>query len=244
MILPLEMRIFTREYFSGANTVSAYYTSRLVSRLPLELGLPAFFSFVVYSIAFGWNRQNRNSSYDSEDTTIATSINDESANEGDFENTDWVRKMWFIGIMTLYSNVFIGFGHLLSAIFRNSLVVLISFPLFCIPSITFGSPMIPLGAVPEYLRIASYFSILRYTMQCLWINEFENTNKASFPSDSSGVYKSATTWFKHMDIDTSDVQRFFYVNVAILFGLVILTRLLAIIILRQQTISLPFKSNH
>lgn len=56
-VFPMELQLFRRENVSGAMSVSAYYSARVIAGLPYDIFLPALFATITYLLSFGLERE-------------------------------------------------------------------------------------------------------------------------------------------------------------------------------------------
>jgi ABC-type multidrug transport system ATPase subunit/ABC-type multidrug transport system permease subunit len=220
ILFPMEMKLFVREYFAGANRCTAFYASRAISRIPQEIIPPFLCATVTYALGFGFYRE--------ESVT---------------------RYLWWCAYCVSFSFCFAGLGHLLSALFRDSLLVLIAFPTVTITSMSFGGPLIPLSTLPVWLDWLSYTSFTKYAATGMMINELVNVGPdATFPNGQGTLEPPSGNPEKYL-YDNLNVEQdgkismetWLWLELVIIVGIAVALRIASVILLRIQSLLQPKK---
>merc|ERR1711988_1595038 len=220
ILFPMEMKLFVREYFAGANRCSAFYFSRAITRLPQEILPPFVLATVSYLFGFGFEREN----------TV-------------------IRYLYWTAYCVAYSSAFAGLGHLLSALFRDSLLVLISFPTVTITSMSFGGPLIPLSTLPSWLEWLSYTSFTKYAATGMMINELTNAgDDATFPNNQGALEPPSgnpeSFLYDYLNVQQGgkiSMETWLWLELVIIVGISIALRLASVVVLRIQSLLQPKK---
>ncbi|XP_050540574.1 protein white [Daktulosphaira vitifoliae] len=134
-------------------------------------------------------------------------------------------------IITLVSLVAVSFGYLISCVSGNISVALSIGPTIVIPFLLFGGYFLNVNSIPSYFRWLSFFSWFKYANEGLLINQWADINRIECNRVNTTCPRTGHAVLESVNF----LEGNFYMDIVLLFCLIIIFRILAFLALLART---------